>query len=65
MRTRQTLSLQRRDVNLQPEITSVVCGVGELKSKARNRDHVSLLTWAEDVAFLLSEEIYRIIRYNA
>ncbi len=28
----------RRDVNLQPEITSVVRGVGELKRKERNKD---------------------------
>ncbi len=28
----------KRDVNLQPEITSVVCGVGELKWKECNKD---------------------------
>ncbi len=28
----------KRDVNLQPEIMSVVCGVGELKRKERNKD---------------------------
>ncbi len=28
----------RRDVDLQQEVTSVVCGVGELKSKERNKD---------------------------
>ncbi len=50
----------RRDVNLQPEITSVVCEVRELKIKEHNRDHVSLLTRTEDVAFLLPEGIYRL-----
>ncbi len=27
---------------MQPEITSVVCGVGELKMKERNRDPVNM-----------------------
>ncbi len=36
-RTHRSFTI-RRDVNLQPEITSVVCVVGELKRKERNKD---------------------------
>ncbi len=37
VRTRRSCTI-RRDVSLQPEITSVVCRVGELKRKGRNKD---------------------------
>ena len=37
VRTRRSFTT-KWDVNLQPEITSVVCGVGKLKRKERNKD---------------------------
>ncbi len=36
-RTHHSFTINR-DVNLQPEITSVVCGVGKLKRKECNKD---------------------------
>ncbi len=45
----------RRDVKLQPEIKSVVCGVGELKRKECNKDQWVLVNTGQDVASILPE----------